>query len=156
MFIGLAAQGESTAVQQRARCTISPGDDSEVGGTREREEPEEETTTPSERGSGRKENNNNPTFQLLPVASPSRADRQTDRLNNSSRNSQAKKNFKRIPHDLTFYIARLPSTHMEALNARIVGGGPDLVAPSGAVVQPSNGHQHSPTNQSQAGSVMCR
>ena len=37
MFIGLAAQGESTAVQQRARCTISPGDDSEVGGTRERE-----------------------------------------------------------------------------------------------------------------------
>ena len=37
MFIGLAAQGESAAVQQRARCTISPGDDSEVGGTRESE-----------------------------------------------------------------------------------------------------------------------
>ena len=32
MFIGLAAQGESTAVQQRTGCTISPGDDSEGRG----------------------------------------------------------------------------------------------------------------------------
>ena len=94
MFIGLAAQGESTAVQQRTGCTISPGDDSEVGGrdegergqrysfemeeTGRREERERETTTPNERGRGRKENNNNPTFQLLPVASW--ADRQTQQL----------------------------------------------------------------------------